>query len=239
MHRILLIAGLLLLSACAAQTVTTSGGTQPAHEPQTFKLSNLAKSDISYMADTAMKQMEALLQEMMVKLYKRNPRELTKGAVQDMNLRVDAIFGHRDRLVFDELQNKEEIRAMLLGLDPEFEGDRVFAIMAGFTGMIRRSYGYKKEFFMLTPLNGQALYNAARNIEVLDWRLRRRLNAQGDPVLLTNSRPGEAENLSFERQFGKMIALQDFMAEITASRSNRTITKVVHSVGSMVFLPVP
>ncbi len=239
MLRYLLIAGLLLLGACATSGPTTSGGTQPEKEPESFRLSNLAKSDISYLADLSMQQLESMLKELTIKLYKRNPRELKKGRVHDLDDRLDSIFAHRLQLIFDELDGKEEIRAMLLGLEPEYEGDRVFAIMVGLTGMLRRSYGYREEFFMFSSLDGQALYNSARNIEVLAWRLRTRLNKQGEPLLLTNSRPGEPENLSFERHFGKMIGVQDLIAELAASKNNRTISKVVQSFGSMVFIPIP
>lgn len=236
---IVMLLCLPVLISCAANPLNTSGGSQPVPEPRPFRLSNLAKSDVSYMTDISMRQMEDMLKEMTVKLYRRNPRELEKGKERNVEVRLDSIFSHRQRLLFDELGHKEEIRAMLLGLDETYEGDRVFAIMAGLTGMVRRAYGYREEFFILNSLNGQSLYNSARNIEVLAWRLRSRINTEGDPLLLTNSRPGEPENLSFERLFGKMIALQDFMAELAATQNNRTITKVVHSVGSFVFLPVP
>ncbi len=238
---VIMLVLLAMLPACATTGTTSPGGVQktPEKKQGNFRISNLAKSDVSYMADIAKEQMESMLQELMVKLYKRNPRELRKSAAPDIKARLDAIFGHRGRLVFDELEGKEEIYAMLLGLDPEYAGDRVFAIVAGLTGMVRRSYGYREEFFILDALNEQALYNAARNVEVLSWRLRVRENEQGDPMLLTNSLPDEPENLSFARLFGKMIGTQDLMAQFVASSENRTITKVVHTVGSMVFIPVP
>lgn len=231
----------LAIAGCATVGANSPGGRQdtPDNQKEQFRLSNLAKSDANYLTDTAMDQMNTMLRELMVKLYRRNPRELKKGAVSDMQARLDAIFSHRGRLIFDELEGKEEIHAMLLGLDPEFGGDRVFAIMAGVTGMLRRSYGYRQQFYLLDSLNAQALYNAARNIEVLSWRLRVRTREDGEPLLLTNSRPGEPENLSFERLFGQMVGTQDLIAEFAASRQNRTITKVVQTVGSMVFIPVP
>ena len=227
----------LCLCACAT-TPTTSGGEQET-KSEPFHIKQLAKSDVSYMADISKAQMEAMLSELMVKLYKRNPGELKKGAERDVLVRVDSVFSQPNRLLFEELEYKEEIRAMLLGLDPAFSGDRVFAVMSGLTGMVRRAYGYREEHFMLSKLNGQALYNSARNIEVLAWRLRSRKSENGKRLLLTNSQSGEPENLSFERLFGKMIALQDFMAEFAASNNQRAINKVVHSVGSFVFLPVP
>lgn len=241
LNRPLLLLLVVLLAGCATAGGTSPGGQQKGepYKKEGFRLSHLAKSDVSFMADIAVERMEHMLRQMTIKLYRRNPRELKKAEDPDLKRRVESIFKHPGRLIFDDAQGKEEIYAMLLGMDPDFQGDRVFAIMVGLTGMIRRSYGYKHEFYMLDSLNGQALYNAARNIEVLSWRLRTRRDENGDLLLLTNSQPGEPENLSFERLFGEMIGLQDLMAELAASKQNRTITKVVQSVGSMVFLPVP
>ena len=45
-------------------------------------------------------------------------------------------------------------------------------------------------------------------------------------------------NLSFEREFGKMIAYQDAMARIAAQRTNRTIRRAVQTLATAVFLPI-
>lgn len=223
--RILLLVLYLGLTAC------TTGD---------FHIKQLAKTDMSFVADAAMRDSEQLLRELAVKLYKRNPRELKKGVEPDPNIKIGQLFAYPGRrLVFAELDRKEEIDAMLLGLDQDYQGDRVFAIMAGLTGMIRRSYGYQREYFMLDSLDAQALYNSARNIEVLVWRMQARKGEDGKPLLLTNSLPGESTNLSFERLFGKLIGLQDLMASMAEDKSNRTITRVVQSAASFVFLPLP
>ena len=57
-------------------------------------------------------------------------------------------------------------------------------------------------------------------------------------MLLSNEIAGDVRNLSFEREFGKMIAYQDVMAQIAAQRTNRTIRRVVQSVATAVFLPI-
>jgi hypothetical protein len=45
-------------------------------------------------------------------------------------------------------------------------------------------------------------------------------------------------NLSFEREFGKLIAYQDAMAGVAAQRTNRVIRRVTHGVATLVFLPI-
>ncbi|MGB1579884.1 MAG: hypothetical protein ACPHER_00075 [Nevskiales bacterium] len=205
-----------------------------------YHVRNLAKSDMSYVADTSMQEVEFWLRELAIKLYKRNPREVKKGIEQDPSIKVGQIFAYPGRrLIFAELNQAEELDAMLLGLDPDYKGDRVFAVMVGLTGMLRRSYGYQQEYFLFDSLDAQGLYNSARNIEVLVWRLKKRRTDDGKRLLLTNSRPDEPINLSYERLFGRLIGIQDLMARMAEDRSNRTITKVVQSAASAVFLPIP
>ena len=61
---------------------------------------------------------------------------------------------------------------------------------------------------------------------------------EGPLLLLSNEMSGPASNLSFEREFGKMIATQDTAAQVAAQRTNRTIRKVVQTLATAVFLPI-
>ncbi len=225
--RSLLWVSLVLLTACAAQ----NGG-------RGFRVENLAKSDIDFVVDSHIRVQESHLRELTIKLYKRNPAELKKRAGATLNSRLAQLFARPGELIFDELQGKQSVAAMLLGFDEGYAGDRVFAIMAGLTDMIRRSCNYKQEFFLLDELDQQKLYNSARNIEVLIWRIDHRRDPLGKVYLLTNEISDDASNLSFERLFGKMIALQDMLAQITADTTNRSITKAIHNAATMVFLPI-
>ena len=45
-------------------------------------------------------------------------------------------------------------------------------------------------------------------------------------------------NLSFEREFGREIALLDLMAKIVADRNGRGFSRVTQSVVTTIFLPV-
>ena len=228
--RLLAIAALALLLAGCAAVQGGQGG-------KGFRLENLAKSDIDFVVDGTIRAQESHLRELTIKLYRRNPAELRKHNTS-LDKRLEQLFARPGELLFDELQGKQSVEAMLLGFDPAYRGDRVFAVMAGLVDMIRRSYGYKQEFFFLDELDQQKLYNSARNIEVLVWRFGHRRDAGGEPYLLTNEVSGEVSNLSFERLFGKMIALQDMLAQITADKTNRSITKVIQNTATMVFLPI-
>jgi hypothetical protein len=201
-------------------------------------LNNLAKSDIDFVADAHLNEMNRLLKILMVKLYKRNPGELRKYPNHSIESRRSQIFLREGDLKFAELNYKEGVQAILLCFDEEYQGDRVFALMVGLTGMIRKSYNNKTEFYIIDDLDQQKLYNSARNLEIILWRLKNKRDSKGRPFLITNELNGRIDNLSFERIFGKMIAIQDMMAMITADKTNRAINKVVHSMATAAFMPI-
>ena len=49
---------------------------------------------------------------------------------------------------------------------------------------------------------------------------------------------GSAANLSFEREFGKLIGIQDTLAKIIEDKTNRAIRFGVVNLAKMVFLPI-
>ena len=49
---------------------------------------------------------------------------------------------------------------------------------------------------------------------------------------------GEVQNLSFEREIGKIIGYQDAMAQIAAQRYNRAIRRSIQTLATAVFLPI-
>lgn len=200
---------------------------------------NLAKTDIDFVADSNLREMNRLMQGLMVKLYKRNPRELQKASGLTVEQRQQQIFSTPGRLVFAELGERQGTNALELAFDPNFSGDRVFAVMAGLTAMVRSSYNWQEEQFIIDSLDPQQFFNSARNLEILVWRLSNRRDAKGRLLLLSNSCEGEEVNLSFERQFGKMIALQDMMAFVLTSKLDRGISRLFQgALSSAAFLPM-
>ncbi len=184
-----------------------------------------------------MQQATALLRNLTEKLYKKNPSELTKNNHQTIESSLNRIFQCPPDKHMAELDYKDGTDAILLGFEPDYKGDRVFAMMYGLYSMIHKSYNSKCEFFIPDSLDEQSLYNSARNIEIFVWRLNTRLKEDGQPLILTNSLEGEVKNLSYERMFGKLISLQDTMALIVSNRTGRIIKEVVLFTG-MAFLPI-
>jgi len=201
----------------------------------TTALNSLAKSDVDMMADTSLQEMNRLMEDLLINLYKRNPRELDKRPGMTIGQRHDQIFDSQGRLMFSELHSKQGTEALTLAFSPDYRGDRVFALMVGLVGMVRSAYNWQTEQFMFDSLDQQKLFNCARNIEVLALRLSNERNADGKLLLLSNSQPGEKENLGFERLFGKMIAIQDMMAFTVAGKWDRGVHSMIMKA---VFLPM-
>jgi len=222
---------LLSLGGCA-----TAGGEGPPRK--SFEFNSVAKSDLGSVIEFHVENMRQMLGRLMVKLYRRNPRELAKSETPDIRTNMERLFGRIEDFDFPELQGRTGAEAIQLALSEDYTGDRVFAFMAGLTDMVMASYEYRDEFYLFDSVDPQKLYNGARNIEIAVWKIGHDRDSNGELFLLTNSRPGEIENLSYERLFGKLIATQDNLAEIMADKQNRIIKRVMQKMATAVFLPI-
>lgn len=203
-----------------------------------YRVKDLAKTDIDYVADTHQRMLDGWLRELTTKLYQSNPQELGKARGASIDSRLQQLYSQRQPLVFKELGQRQGVEAMQLAFDERYRGDRVFALSAGLTDMLRKSYGYLDESFLTDDLDADALYRSARNVEALAWRLNHRLDTRGQPLIMAREAPGELSHLSYERLFGKIVAAQDCLAAVAAQGSNRRISKAAQGVASFVFLPI-
>ncbi|OOE63636.1 hypothetical protein [Salinivibrio sp. IB282] len=205
-----------------------------------FDIKNLAKSDMDLITDIHIAEIRDLSEALIVKLYKRNPRELKKVPGMTIEKRVSQLMTtERPDNGFRELGGMDGIALLPLAFSSEFEGDRVFALMAGVTGMISASYNHQLEFFLLDDIDQQKLYNSARNLEKIAWLLNNEKDDNGQLLLLSNGMgKNGVPNYSYERLLSQMIIIQDMMAVMVADSTNRNINQVVHSMASMTFFPI-
>lgn len=203
-----------------------------------YELKNLVKTDVDLVADEFISESRRAVRELMVKLYKRNPDQLARGATLTADERLQQLRENRYELRFPELQGKQDVAALDLAFDPDFAGDRVFALTVGLDSMLRQAYAYQPELFFTDQLDAQVLLTSARNVEVLLWKLKNARKPDGGHYLITHEYQGVIDNLSFERLFGKIIVLQEMMARVASDSSNRAVTTAVHAVSS-VFMPLP
>lgn len=218
------------LAACA--THVTSDGRRDTH----FDLRYLAKTEVDRVVDADRAEVVAGLRRVAEKLYKRNPREWKKSGQLNMEAALDRLFS--GTVDFPELEGRQEGAAALFAFSPNYHGDRVLAVMAGLLGMVYAAFEHKQDFYVLDSLDEQKLYNCARNVEIAIWKLSSTRNANGELLLLSNELDPNNPNLSFEREFGRVIGLLDFLSRVVADKNGRTITRFTQSLATAVFLPV-
>jgi len=231
---LLLVLSVLLLAACATR-VGPGGQKENRFDPRL-----IAKTEIDRVADTNRAEVMAGLHRVADKLYKRNPKEWKKSGQQSAEAALERLFA--GRIDFPELEGRREGAAVLHAFSTGYQGDRVLAVMAGLLGMTYAAFENKDDFYVLDDLNEQKLYNCARNVEIAIWKLSssKKVNSDGsnEVVLLSNELDANNPNLSFEREFGRVIGLLDFLSKIVADKNGRNITRFTQSVATAVFLPV-
>lgn len=238
-----LILTTLLLGACANRA-GPGGKMENRFDPR-----YLAKSEIDRVIDTNRTEVMAGLRRIAEKLYKRNPKEWQKSGQAGIEPALERLFSGRTD--FPELEGRREGAAALHAFSASYKGDRVLALMAGLLGMSYAAFEHKDDFYLLDDLNEQKLYNCARNIEIAIWKMsstKKGGNVGGnsggngddshEPILLSNELDPNNPNLTFEREFGRIIGLLDFLSKVVADKNGRTITRFTQSLATALFLPV-
>lgn len=207
--------------------------------------SEIGQSDVNRVATLSMRDNLASLMLLADKLYRRNPAEWRKAhptrEVALAKLKTALDTSHVTTAPWAELQGKRDIAALSLALGPDFKGDRVAAFIAASADMLVTAHGNKTIFYLTDVLDAQYIYNAARNIESAVWLLASRKNAQGLPLLLSDEINERERNLSFEREFGKIVGRLDLLSSVLTEKYRRAvITTVQNLLGGtfLQFLPV-
>lgn len=232
---IVVIFSLVLLSACQFSPPVQHNETLEENE---FSINSVAKTDINMVFDYQVRTIERHLTNLMSKLYRRNPRYWRAYGYVSAEARTRYVLSLSDKKISRILKGTRSIDSIYLAFDLGYGGDRVMALVFGLKTMLYDAYGRKQDFYVLDQLDPQKLYNAARNIEVAVWKLSNGRLPDGQLILVSNELDGEIKNLSFERLFGKLIAIQDSNAAIVADSTNRTIKTVIQRVAAFVFLPI-
>ena len=229
---------LTVLAGCASAPQGFRGEAQVA--PVTP--CDLAQSDVVRMATLAMRDNLDSLLRIADKLYRRNPAQWRKTGVISRDAALRQLRSAIEIPVpWPELQGKREVAALSLALSPDFTGDRVAAFIYASADMLMTAHGGKSSIYLVDGLEAQYIYNAARNIEIAVWLLSSRRNAAGQALLLADEISAQDRNLSFEREFGKVIGRLDLLAEMLTEKYRRVvITYVQNLLGGafLQFLPV-
>ena len=204
---------------------------------QDFQPAELLQSEGNRIAQNAMLANHRSLMALADKLYRRNPAEWRKSAATRETALAQLELALLSAQPWAPLAGQRDVAA----LSPDFAGDRVAAFIVACADTIVTAHGGKREFYYLDGIDPQHLYNAARNMEIALWILNTRRDAQGQPLLLANEIGPDSRNLSFEREFGKIIGRLDLLASYATERYRRAVIGYVQGVVAaplLAFLPV-
>lgn len=221
----------LVLAACSTK-MGKDGRTETVMD-----VKYLAKTEIDRIADTSRAEVVAGLMLIADKLYRRNPKEWKKAGLANRDAALERLNLRQYRNL-PELNGAREGQAAALAFSEAYAGDRVAALMFGLLTMADAAFEHKEEFYILDGLNEMKLYNCARNMDVAVWKLGHDRTVAGEPFLLSNELDPNNRNLSFEREFGRVMGLLDFMAKVVADRNGRNLSRLTQTVVSTIFLPV-
>lgn len=226
--------GVLAASGAGCSVPGTSPGTlsrKPSFHEQLFK------TDVDHYIEASQRRVFDSLRRLAYKLYRRNPREWRKSA-DTLQHAVAQIFGVNHGWLLDSLSGRRGIDAMQLAFDPAFRGDRVQALMVGMGSMVQSAFAHQVGFYVLNDLSPQGFYNAARNIEIAAWKLATSRDEAGQLLLLSNEM-GEINNLSFEREMGRIVGVLETLSDLLEIKTERIVIRMVQGIATAAFLPIP
>lgn len=224
-----------MLAACSGPIQRKDG----SNTTRGFSVKDLAKGDVDDVIEIHQKEVIGILKTLTLKLYRRNPNEWRKSGFPNADNATTDLF---KQIPLWTVATQKDLNWETTLRDlwrEDFTGDRVKALMGGMLVMHMAAFNNNTEFYLLTEMDAQKLYNAARNTEAIVWKLSTAKNQRGDLILLSNGFDSYGiANLSFEREFGKLIGIQDALAKVIEDKNNRAIRFGVVNLASMVFLPI-
>jgi len=229
----------VLLAACAAPAPPAHDNTVQGAAPS---VEEWGQSGFDRVATIAMRENLEALYRLADKLYRRNPSEWRKGGAISREAALERLRQMIEKGgSWPALQQQRDIEALALALSPEYTDDRVAGFIFALADMLIAAHGGKIELYLLDNYDAQHLHNAARNLEIAIWMLAQRRDAQGKPLLLADEISPEVRNVSYEREFAKIIARLDLLAQLATEKHRRAIIGTVQSMAGgalFQFLPV-
>jgi len=231
--KILIIFLTLALFSCSSSTLQRKNSTQY----DKGSINQFGKSDFDRMADYEIRENIESLKILMIKFYKKNPNQLKKSTSDNAEKMTNWVFNGNHNWKFKRINNVQGVDALNQVFDDNFEGDRVLSLITGLYTMLIKAHGDKKEFYIFDSLDPQKIYNSSRNFEIIVWKLSSKKNNKGQPYLISNEISSSQANLSFEREFGKIIGRTDYFAFTLSEKTERAVTRAIQSFTTGIFLP--
>ena len=226
----------MLLSGCMTGKPASGAKSIPVREDSP-SIGQLGKTDFDHLTDVEVRENTQSLQTLMVKLYKRNPHELRKSTTDSAEQMAKSVFEGQHDWRFKGINEAQGIEAIQQAFHPDFSGDRVLSFIVGLQTMLLKAHGGRSDFYFTDHVDPQKIYNAARNVEIAVWKLSNAHDERGQLYLLTNEINDSERNLSFEREFGKIIGSLDLYAIALAEKQKYSLVRVVQTLATALFLP--
>ena len=225
-----------LLAACSGQPIQRKDGSSSV---RSFSVKDLAKGDVDDVIEISQQEMLGILKTLTLKLYRRNPNEWRKSGFASADEATAALFTPIAHWHLSPQRNLNWETALHDAWREDFTADRVKALMNGLLVMHMAAFNHLTEFYLLTEMDAQKFYNAARNTEYVAWELATRRGQNGALLLISDQSSDKGmTDLSIEREFGKLIGLQDTLAKIIEDKTNRAIRFGVVNAAGTLFLPI-
>lgn len=224
------------LAACSGQPVQRKDG---SNSVRPFSVKELVKGDVDTVIEIHQQEILGILKTLTLKLYRRNPAEWRKSGLAGADEATAALFRQIPHWHLGSQKTLRWESNLIDAWREDYPGDRVKSLMTGLLVMHMAAFNHQTEFYLLTEVDAQKFYNAARNTEAVAWKLSNARTPTGEPQLLSNGFDANGvANLSFEREFGKLIGVEDTLARIIEDKTNRAIRFGVVNAASMIFLPI-
>ncbi|WP_345798433.1 hypothetical protein [Castellaniella sp. MT123] len=237
--RVMVWAALGLLAVLALTGCAAPPDKGPGPKGESLSADQFVQNDINRVQTLVMRDNLDSLVRLLDKLYRRNPAEWRKAGFTDLK---SALAQGDTRIrkgeVPKELEGLQDIEVLSVAMDPRYPGDRAAAFVLGLSNMIIAAHGGLTRFHVGDSVDARHVFNAARNVEIAAWMLSSRRDARGQPLLLSNELGNGVTNLSFEREFGRMIARLDLVAELQDESVRRIGIGYLQGLLFFNFLPV-
>jgi len=199
----------------------------------------LAQTDFNRTVTLEIRDNLDSLYSLLDKLYSRNPREWKKARLASKDEAVARVKRMIEtRTPPADLRGLQDIQILAVSLDPAYSQDRVAAFIYGLADTLIVAHNNKVRIYVSDVLNGQRIYNAARNVEAAAWLLASRRDSAGHLLLYANEMSSTGTNLSFEREFGAIIGRLDLIANLLGENNRRVGINYAQNLLFFNFLPV-
>ena len=145
---VLICSVVCLFSSCAANSSDGSPN-----------LSSFAKSNIDDVIELHQQRVMQDLKTLTIKLYQRNPNQRHDRHMRTLEDSVARLFMYPADVGFAKWDGFEPTEIIHLALTEEYDGDRVLAFTVGMRRMLMASYNNQSEFYYLSSIDQQKLYN--------------------------------------------------------------------------------